>query len=471
MDSAQAKIFADSLLGSTVGGWTIDATFGNGKSAVVLSAERDGVKGALKVFHPELIERYGRDVQLARIDREKSLIGQSHPHLVTILDGGACSATGHLFVVMERLPYKNLHDARSAIPPEKYGTLISQVASAARFLEDLGLAHRDIKPENIAVTDDSERAILLDLGVLLPVGLSNLTDAFQRPFIGTLRYSSPEFLDRKEQDTTEGWRAVTFYQMGAVLHDLIMQKPLFEDASEPFSILVDAVHHTNPPISGGDSNLMHLARRALVKDPITRLDLVKWSDFENAAAPPAASLEDRRKRILERQMLSRVTNAAPDLAQVEVRRLFLQRMDQFSRRLDTRLASVLAELDCFPLRSCSIEPGPDDTRNLLLQFSRDDSMGMPFALTLLLTVSEIDYNEGSPQYMIACSAALSAKSLDISDLPSAEAIFKGSEEDLYGSSLLQTMLTDVLVAYYDMVETCPIDDGALRTLTFAGVKP
>ncbi|MER9855971.1 MULTISPECIES: protein kinase [unclassified Mesorhizobium] len=153
MDSAQAKIFAESLLGSNVGGWTIDATFGNGKSAVVFSAEMDGVKGAIKIFHPELIERYGRDVQLARIDREKSLIGQSHPHLVTILDGGACSVTGHLFVVMERLPYENLHASLSAIAPEKYGTLISQVASAARFLEDLGLAHRDIKPENIAVTD------------------------------------------------------------------------------------------------------------------------------------------------------------------------------------------------------------------------------------------------------------------------------------------------------------------------------
>jgi serine/threonine protein kinase len=471
MDSAQAKIFAESLLGRNVGGWKIDGTFGNGKSAVVFSAEKSGVKGALKVFHPELIERYGRDVQLARIEREKSLIGQSHPHLVTILDGGACSTTGHLFVVMEQLPYKNLHDARSAIPAEKYATLISQVASAARFLEDLGLAHRDIKPENIAVTENSERAILLDLGVLLPVGLSDLTDACQRPFIGTLRYSSPEFLDRKEQDTTEGWRAVTFYQMGAVLHDLIMQKPLFEEASEPFSILVHAVHHTNPSISGGDPNLMHLARRALVKDPVARLQLVEWSDFENAAAPPVTSLKDRRQAILQRQKLSRVTKAGPDFAEAEVRRLFLQRMDQFSRRLDTRLASVLAELACFPLRSCSIEPGPDDARNLLIQFSRDEKIGMPYALTLLFTLRELVYNEGSPQYVIACSAAVSTNSLEITDLQAAEPIFKGSEEDLYSGSLLQEVLMDALAAYYEIVEAGPINDGSMRNLCLAGVKP
>lgn len=470
MDSAQAKILADSLLGASVGGWTIDGIFGNGKSAVVLSATRDGIEGAIKVFHPELIERYGRDVQLARIDREKKLIGLSHPHLVKIIDGGACAITEHLFVVMERLPYKNLHDARAAIPPEHYGILISQVASAARFLEDLGLAHRDIKPENIAVTDELDKAILLDLGVLLPVGLSDLTDAFQRPFIGTLRYSSPEFLDRKEQDTTEGWRAVTFYQMGAVLHDLIMQKSLFEEASEPFSILVEAVHRTNPPISGGDANLMHLARRALIKDPATRLDLVKWSDFENAAAPPAASLEDRRKMILERQKLSRFTNYATDLAQAETRRLFLQRMDQFSRRLDTRLASVLAELNCFPLRSCSSDTGPNDTRTILLQFSRDENMGMPYVLTLLFHLSEIDYNEGSPQYIITCSAALSINSPEIDDLPPGNIIFKGSEEYLYSSSLLQTMLTDVLVAYYDAVEAGSIETDAVCGLSLQGVE-
>jgi serine/threonine protein kinase len=470
MDSAQAKIFADSLIGTTVGGWTIDATFGNGKSAVVFSAEKDGIKGALKVFHPELIERYGRDVQLVRIDREKSLIGKSHPHLVKILDGGACSITEHLFVVMERLPYKNLHDARSAIPPERYGTIISQVASAARFLEDLGLAHRDIKPENIVVTDDSERAILLDLGVLLPVGLSNLTDAFRRPFIGTLRYSSPEFLDRREQDTTEGWRAVTFYQMGAVLHDLIMQKSLFEEASDPFTILVDAVRHTSPPISGGNANLMHLARKALIKNPHTRLEMVKWSDFENAGNPLTTSFEDHRKRILEHQKLAKVSNTAPDLAGAEKRRLFLLRMDQFTRQLDIRLASILAELNCFPLRSCSIEPGLNDSRNLLLQFSRDESRGMPDALTLLLVVNEMDYNEGLPQYLIAGSAAISQESLDISSLSPVESIFMGSEEDLYSSSRLQTMLMNVLLAYYDMIGAGSVDGGSICKISLSEAK-
>ena len=108
MDSGQAKLFRDSLQGLTVGGWAIDGFYGNGKSAVVLPALRGSEMGAIKVFHPELVERYGKDTQLQRIQREASLVGAEHPHLVRILDGGECAATDHLYVVMERPPRANM---------------------------------------------------------------------------------------------------------------------------------------------------------------------------------------------------------------------------------------------------------------------------------------------------------------------------------------------------------------------------
>ena len=246
MDSGQASLFRDSLQETSIGGWHVSGFYGNGKSAVVLPAVRGIEEGAFKVFHPELIERYGKDAQLQRIRRESSLVGASHPHLVRILDGGECAVTGYLYVVMERIPHRNLHQALADIPMDAVPKLMAQVASAARFLEDRGLAHRDIKPENIAVSDDFSHATLLDLGVLRPIGFSDLTDVSQRSFIGTLRYSSPEFLLRQEEDTIEGWRAVTFYQLGAVLHDLLMKRPLFHEYGEPFAGLVEAVKSVNP---------------------------------------------------------------------------------------------------------------------------------------------------------------------------------------------------------------------------------
>ena len=301
MDSVQARLFRGSLQGKTIGGWHVDGFCGNGKSAVVLPALRGTEEGAIKVFHRELIERYGKDAQLQRIHREASLVGTTHPHLVRILDGGECAATGHLYVVMERIPHRNLYQALADVPVDAVPKIIAQVASAARFLEDRGMAHRDIKPENIAVSDDFAHATLLDLGVLRPIGFSDLTDVSQRTFIGTLRYSSPEFLMRQEQDTIEGWRAVTFYQLGAVLHDLLMRRQLFHDYGEPFAGLVEAVKSINPIVQGDDVRCVNLARRCLIKNPITRRQLVSWSDFSSLEVALDATATSQRDLIRERQ--------------------------------------------------------------------------------------------------------------------------------------------------------------------------
>lgn len=290
MDSGQASLFRDSLQETSIGGWHVSGFYGNGKSAVVLPAVRGIEEGAIKVFHPELIERYGKDAQLQRIRRESSLVGASHPHLVRILDGGECAVTGHLYVVMERIPQRNLHQALADIPMDAVPKLMAQVASAARFLEDRGLAHRDIKPENIAVSDDFSHATLLDLGVLRPIGFSDLTDVSQRSFIGTLRYSSPEFLLRQEEDTIEGWRAVTFYQLGAVLHDLLMKRPLFHEYGEPFAGLVEAVKSVNPVVQADDARCVNLARRCLIK---IRPHAGNWSPGRTSVRSTPRSMRPR----------------------------------------------------------------------------------------------------------------------------------------------------------------------------------
>lgn len=125
MDSAQAKIWVNSLLNTKIGGWHINAFIGKGKSAVVLACTQADRNAAIKVFHPELIERYGEATQLERIRRETSLVGESHPNLVSILDGGKCPLSGYLYVVMERIMYSNLHDVLQKVPVEAIPCLIS----------------------------------------------------------------------------------------------------------------------------------------------------------------------------------------------------------------------------------------------------------------------------------------------------------------------------------------------------------
>jgi serine/threonine protein kinase len=197
------------------------------------------------------------------------------------LDAGYDDEKDLFFVVMELFPGKNLAEVLTAIPAGREHPLFVQVAEAAQFLETLNLAHRDIKPENIGVTDDFSRAVLLDLGVLRPVeGLSSLTDhGEQKQFVGTLQYSPPEMLYRVEEQSREGWRAITFYQLGAVLYDLLARRPLFVEHVYPFAKLVKAVTEevvvnieapTSPP------ELRLLAQDCLTKDAKMRLRLVTW---------------------------------------------------------------------------------------------------------------------------------------------------------------------------------------------------
>jgi serine/threonine protein kinase len=302
MDKVRAKRIAAELRGQSVGGWMVGDYIGNGASAVVVAAERAGQVAAVKIIDPEFVERYGAPQQLARVQRECDLIGHAERHLVQLFDGGQCRDSGYLYIAMELLAHPQLTTLVPTFPRERIAPIIGQLALAAQFLEARGLAHRDIKSDNIAISRDCENAILLDLGVIRPIADPARVDAGSgAEFLGTTRYSPPEYLLREEEDSVDGWRAVTFYQLGAVLHDLIMRKRMFDDVSAPYAKLIEAVRSSRPIIDAPDvpPHLVTLARGCLQKNWRLRLELVKWEHFHESAPPVSgAEAKDRiRKRL------------------------------------------------------------------------------------------------------------------------------------------------------------------------------
>lgn len=404
MDKLLAAKMAASLVGSKVGDWLIVGLVGSGKSAVVLRAERDGVVAALKVFDPDLIERFGETNQITRIEREKRLIAHTHPHVVRILDGGKCNVTGHLFVTMEHIRAKDLAQVISSVPSDKIWLLISQLASAARFLEELELAHRDIKPSNIAVTDDFKHLTLLDLGVLRPFGEAGLTDTDGQQFVGTLQYSSPEFLVRAEEDTVDGWKALTFYQLGAVLHDLIKGRPIFEEFAVPYARMVEAVKNETPifDVVGADPDLIALARTCLVKDPKLRLKLVRWESFEQR--PKTLSVATVRDRVKRRQRLATLgsSQSAPGPISHEV----------VMQSLVGTISRIIREVcwsdpDVFPPVEVHDHPQPEPGAVAFrAAFPKSSGKGIPVPFALLFQVRLLD--PAANIVSISISAAVSA---------------------------------------------------------------
>ena len=339
MDDTQAKqLIAQLVAQKEVAGWTIVKPLGFGKSAVVVLAEQDGIRAALKIFHPELLEKYGVDTQLKRIAREQQLVGKVHPHLVQILGGGQCATTKHVYVAMEALDGPQLSNVLKEIPSAQIPVLAMQLAGAAKFLEEQAIVHRDIKPDNLMLIGKTyDNLKLTDLGVIRPLAATTITDGpYGTPFLGTLRYSPPEFLHGRVDKSPDGWRAVTFYQIGAVLHDLIMRKQIFLEFSEPYAELVRAVDEIIPEISSNevDKRVVSLAMRCLVKNPEDRLKLVDWTEFLALGTPSGGTLEEKKSALSKKQLLVEITSKESALARTETARI--QQVDQIKTREQLR---------------------------------------------------------------------------------------------------------------------------------------
>lgn len=401
MDKILATRMATEIVGSEVGGWRALELLGSGKSALVIRAEKNGQAAALKVFDPDLVEKYGEATQLCRIDRERRLIGKSHPHLVRIFDGGKCCVTGHLFVAMEHISAKDLSQLLTIVPRDRIRPLIAQLAQAVRFLHEQDLAHRDIKPSNIKVSDDFQHLTLLDLGVLRPFGEAGLTDSEGQQFIGTLQYSSPEFLFRKEQDTPDGWRALAIYQMGAVLHDLLTKRTIFEEFLIPYPRMVEAVKYTSPDLNvpGADPDLVALAQSCLVKDPITRLRLVNWDSF--AAAPPAVSVATIKDRVKKRQL-----SVSPEAGNDELVSLGRGRMlnDLLARTSTMIRDECLDNVDVFPPVEVHDDTPPGaDAVAFRAAFPQSTGKSLSVSFALLFSIKLLDVPASIVEISVACA--------------------------------------------------------------------
>jgi len=280
MDKAKAKHIFEQVKGENIKGICIEEVIDNGKSAVVFHGKKDDKLFAIKLFDNDIVERFGAELQQERIELELSVKGRNIPNIVKVFDGGRIQINGieYFYLIMEYIQGTNLKEyiENNTITAGFIIKVINVLLddTEALFKETPPLVHRDIKPENIMVTDKGE-IILMDLGVLKIVNTPSMTDVGEKQFLGTLRYAPPEFLRREENDSIDGWRAINIYQIGAVLHDMIMKKALFTGTG-PYPALVMAIKEVPPQIISSEypPDLIQLAREMLHKDWKERLKLV-----------------------------------------------------------------------------------------------------------------------------------------------------------------------------------------------------
>jgi len=274
-----------------------------GGSAAVFGVTTPEGQRAFKVFDPRFLEGDSGAAERKRLQLQKKLIGHTCPYLINIYNVVEAERTA--FIEMEFCAWPQLSERLSEVPDTEVHTLISQLVEVVRYLEQLGIIHRDIKPENIHVSTDFKALKVLDLGVVREFdGGGDLTDHHHlRPFVATAQYSSPEYLFRLDEPTSKLWNALNFYQVGAVLHDLIMKSALFQKEVSLGNrwLVARSVLTKTPSFADACPNrlaaLKALAAKCLVKDMETRLQIVSWSDFAlDSSREPLASLRSRLER-------------------------------------------------------------------------------------------------------------------------------------------------------------------------------
>ena len=279
MDKNKAKKLLNELIDYEIKGIRIESFINNGKSAAVYCGYKDNKPYALKIFDSDLIDNFGVEIQEKRIALELGLKNHNIKNLIHIIDGGKVKIKNeeYHYLIMDYIEGVNLKEyIETQIIDTKFIINIIKIllyTTEKLLLNDTPIAHRDIKPENIMIADTNE-VFLMDLGVLKIIGFPSFTDVGQKQFLGTLRYAPPEFLTRVEEDSLNCWRAINIYQIGAVLHDLIMAKELFCDV-EPYTNLVIAIKEDMPKIISEKfhPDLVQLSRNMLIKDWRKRLGL------------------------------------------------------------------------------------------------------------------------------------------------------------------------------------------------------
>jgi serine/threonine protein kinase/glyoxylase-like metal-dependent hydrolase (beta-lactamase superfamily II) len=249
---------------------------GSGGMAEVYEAEQisSGRHLAFKVMLAELARE---PEALARFHNEARMVSLiAHPNVVQLVDFGV-SGEGMPFMVMELLEGRRLTEAMAggAMTPEDSFKVILQACEGLAAAHERGVIHRDLKPDNLflqASSDGGDPTVkILDLGIgklLAGPPKANVTRAGS--VFGTPDYMSPEQCRGEKVGP-----ATDIYSLGAVLYEMLIGSPPFEDLS-PVSVLVRQVNEDFAwptelaAARGVPAEAQAVIRRAMAKHPEER---------------------------------------------------------------------------------------------------------------------------------------------------------------------------------------------------------
>jgi serine/threonine protein kinase len=260
---------------------------GSGTTGQVWRAERrfDHKAVAVKLMRAELTSS---PEAIARFLRERTtLVGLTHPNLVTVLDMVAEGST--LGIVMELVDGRDLRAVlsdRGCLDVIEACRLVAQVGAGVAAMHQGGVVHRDLKPENILVAGSVAK--ITDFGIARALIGPSVTRTEQ--LVGTADYLAPELLLGRPLTP-----AADVYSLGVVFYETVAGRRPFE-AEHPVAVMRSHLDAEPERPSGIPDPLWDLVVRMMAKDPEVRppaeavssyaSQLAEWLSEPGSAAAP-----------------------------------------------------------------------------------------------------------------------------------------------------------------------------------------
>jgi serine/threonine-protein kinase len=266
-------IAAEALIGTELDGrFLITAKLGEGGMGVVYRATQKSVgrEIALKL----LDKRFESDIAaVKRFFREAKVASSlSHPKTVQIFDFGQ-SADGRLYIAMELVNGRTLHDELAAtgpLGPARVCEIGLQLCEAVEAAHAMTIVHRDLKLENVMLLDgEGDRVKVLDFGLARSLADPSMRATSTGVISGTPRYMAPEVLSGAEPTGAQD-----IYAIGVILGELAHGSQLW-DAPTFTALFTEKLTSNDNALARVPLWLRSLVERIIDLEPLKRPTLVE----------------------------------------------------------------------------------------------------------------------------------------------------------------------------------------------------
>jgi serine/threonine protein kinase len=285
----------DTLVGTTLAGYSIKDMVGEGGTSAVYRADhpQHGVV-ALKVLREKL--RQDRTA-VARFTREAKFGTRvEHPNVVRTIETGESGPGGLHYLAIEWAAGEILerYAKRNApLPRDEVARIVIQIGDAVQAAHSAGIVHRDLKPDNVMYDPESHQVKLLDFGIAAATDTApdeRLTRAGF--FVGTLMYVAPEALSGELVTP-----AADQYSLATIAYFLLTGSLPYL-AKTPREMFTQLLSQPPIPLNRARPNLLFgpqveaVIMRGLAKQPTDRYpDVISFAN-ELRKALLATSVED-----------------------------------------------------------------------------------------------------------------------------------------------------------------------------------